>query len=162
MRSAKIRLDGYYDKYRDARASLSGGEPAIRSGFDVYMEGGALIYAKAPCAEWDARGRFFLSVFPADPRDLPQSARDAGLAHEPLNFDFEHGAGAIFDGKRAIVREMPGYPISRIETGQLIPPARASCGAGAQRSAISGLQGQVCGRRDAGWTPGTPHPSLPP
>ena len=118
--SAKIRLDGYYDRYRDALASLSS-DPAIRSDFDVYLEGGALTYVKSPCGESDARGRFFLSVFPADPSDLPQSARDAGLAHQPLNFDFERGAGAIFDGKCAVFRELPEYRISRIETGQWLP-----------------------------------------
>ena len=113
---AAILFDAYYERYRDALASLSG-EPAMRSDFDVYMKDGALTYVKSPCAESDARGRFFLSVFPADPSDLPQSAIDAGLKHEPLNFDFQRD-GAIFGGKCVIVRDLPDYPISRIETGQ--------------------------------------------
>ena len=100
-------------------ASLSGA-PVARSGFDVYLEGDTLIYLKEGCAESDARGRFFLSVFPEDPRDLPQTARDAGLEHEPLNFDF-HRHGAIFDGKCVIIRKLPGYPIRRVETGQWLP-----------------------------------------
>ena len=114
--SAEILFDGFYERYRRALASLSGA-PAARSDFDVYLEGDTLIYIKDVCAESDARGRFFLSVFPADPRDLPQAARDAGLEHEPLNFDFAE-RGAIFDGKCVIVRDLPGYPISRVETGQ--------------------------------------------
>ena len=114
--SARILFDAYYQPYRDALASLSG-QPAMRSDFDVYMEDGALTYVKAPCGEADARGRFFLSAFPADPDDLPQWARDAGLEHEPLNFDFAR-EGAIFDGKCVIIRDLPDYPISRIETGQ--------------------------------------------
>ena len=119
--SAVIPFDAYYDRYRRALASLSS-EPAMRSDFDVYMEGGALTYVKEGCEEYDTRGRFFLSVFPADPRDLPQTARDAGLEHEPLNFDFaERGAGAIFDGKCAIIQALPDYPISRVETGQFAP-----------------------------------------
>ena len=114
--SAAIPLDAYYERYRDALASLPG-EPAMRSDFDVYLEGDTLTYVKAPCAESDARGRFFLSVFPADPRDLPRSARDAGTEHEPLNFDFDQ-YGAALDGKCVVIRELPDYPISRIETGQ--------------------------------------------
>jgi len=107
----------YRATYAAARASAplaSGG------GFAIYQDGDALIYAKEGCGETDARGRFFLSVFPVDQDDLPQTARDAGLEHEPLNFDF-HRYGAIFDGKCVIVRELPDYPISRIETGQWIP-----------------------------------------
>ena len=130
--SAQIRFAGYLDRYRRALASLSG-EPAMRSDFDVYMEDGRLIYVKTHCSEPDARGRFFLSVFPADPSDLSQDARDAGFAHEPLNFDFAQ-YGAIFDGKCVIIQDLPDYPISRIETGQWIPgegelwSARASVG----------------------------------
>ena len=117
--SGEILFDGYYERYRDARASLSG-EPAARSDFDVYVEDGGLIYVKAPCGEADARARFFLSVFPSDPSDLPQTARDAELEHEPLNFDFDQ-YGAIFDGKCVIIRDLPDYPISRVETGQFAP-----------------------------------------
>ena len=114
--SAEIQLDGYYERYREALAPLSG-EPAMRSDFDVYMEGGTLTYVKEVCSESDARGRFFLSVFPADANDLPQAARDAGSEHEALNFDFQQH-GAVFDGKCVVIRDLPDYPISRIETGQ--------------------------------------------
>ena len=117
--SAIIPIDESSERYRRALASLSG-EPAARSGFDVYLQDGTLTYVKSPCAESDARGRFFLSVFPADPRDLSQAARDAGLEHEPLNFGFERHGG-IFDGKCVIVRYLPDYPISRVETGQWLP-----------------------------------------
>ena len=117
--SARIILDGFHERYRRALASLSG-DPAIRSDFDVYMEDGALIYVKSPCAEGDTRGRFALSVYPADSSDLPKRARDAGLEHEPLNFDFAE-YGAVFDGKCAIIRRLPSYPIGSIETGQWIP-----------------------------------------
>jgi len=119
MWSARIIFDGYADMFRLALSSLSGA-PAARSGFDIWLDGGALIYIKEACAEADARGRFFLSIFPQDANDLSQSARDAELEHEPLNFDF-HQHGAIFDGKCAIIRNLPDYPISRIQTGQWIP-----------------------------------------
>ena len=117
--SVEIRMPGYYETFRRALASLSG-EPAARSGFDIWLDGGRLIYVKDDCGEDDARGRFFLSVFPADPNDLPQSPRNAGFEHEPLNFDF-HRYGAILDGKCVIIRELPNYPISHIQTGQWIP-----------------------------------------
>ena len=119
MWSALILLEGHYQRHRRALASLASEQPAIRSDFDVYVKDGALTYVKEGCAQDDTRGRFFLSVFPAEPRDLSQYARDAGLEHEPLNFDFARGA--IFDGKCAIIRELPDYRISHIETGQFIP-----------------------------------------
>ena len=88
--------------------------------FDVYQDGGALVYVKAPCAADDARGRFWLSIFPADEADLSQSARDDGRSHNSLNFDF-HSYGAIFDGKCVIPRPLPDYLIAAIETGQWVP-----------------------------------------
>ncbi len=118
---AKVPFAAYYERYRDALAALADGDPAIRSDFDVYAEGGTLTYVKRGCdEEADARGRFFLSVFPADPSDLPQSARGAGLEHEALNFDF-HWFGAAIGGDCVIIRDLPDYPISHIETGQWIP-----------------------------------------
>ena len=67
-----------------------------------------------------ALARFSLSAFPFARNDLPKWARDAGLEHESLNFDFAE-YGAIFDGKCAIIRRLPNYPIGSIETGQWIP-----------------------------------------
>ena len=105
---------------RRLRRAESSDEPAIRSDFDIYVDGDSLIYAKKPCAAADARGRFWLSVFPEDPADLPQDRSAAGFEHESLNFDFAN-YGAIVGGDCVIVRELPDYPISRIETGQVIP-----------------------------------------
>ena len=117
--SVKIPLAGYRERYERALSRLSG-EPAARSGFDIWLDGGALTYVKENCDEDDTRGRFFLSIFPADLDDLPQSARDAGREHQSLNFDFAR-YGAILDGKCVIVRYLPDYAISRIETGQWLP-----------------------------------------
>ena len=107
------RYEGAYQAVR------SSGEPAARSGFDLYLDGGALYYLKEPCAESDARGRFFLSVHPADADDLPPERR--ALGHDSLNFDFEPPAGAVFNGKCMAARELPDYGIARIETGQDAP-----------------------------------------
>lgn len=107
---------------REYAAVESSGEPLIRSapsgGFDVYMDGDSLTYLKAPCAVRDVRGRFFLSVHPADRQSLPIDRRDIG--HAALNFAFSP-MGVIFDGKCMIRRALPGYEIVKIETGQWIP-----------------------------------------
>ncbi len=120
--SAKVRFPGYYDRYRAALSSLSDSVPAATAGgFDLRADGGALIYIKRRCAQEDARGRFWLSVFPADPIDLPQESRAAGREHQSLNFDFaDHGA-ALDGDICVIIRDLPDYPIDRIETGQWLP-----------------------------------------
>ena len=116
--SVKIPLSGYSERYERALSRLSG-EPAARSGFDIWLDGDTLTYVKENCDDADARGRFFLSIFPADRDDLPQPARDAGQEHQSLNFDFARH-GALLDGKCVIIRRLPDYAISRIETGQWV------------------------------------------
>ena len=101
------------------QAISSSGEPAARSGFDLYLDGDTLSYLKAPCGEGDTRGRIFLSVHPADVRDLPADRREIG--HESLNFTLAPPAGAVFNDKCMATRQLPDYDIARIETGQWIP-----------------------------------------
>ena len=103
---------------REFRRVSEGGEPLIRSGFDVYLDDGALVWLKSPCAEDDARGRFLLSVFPDDPNDLTDHWRDLG--HESRNFTFAL-RGARFDGDCMARVELPDYAIRAIEVGQWIP-----------------------------------------
>ena len=109
------RLAGYEETYR----ATASGDPAARSVFDMYLDGGALIYLKRPCSEDDARGRFFLSVHPVDIADLPEDRREMG--HESLNFDFAPPHGALFSGKCMAILRLPDYEIAKIETGQWIP-----------------------------------------
>ena len=106
-------------RYEYIYQSVASGEPAARSGFDLHTDGEALHYLKEPCSEDDARGRFFLSVHPADAADLPADRRDAG--HESLNFDFAPPFGIILDGKCMARRLLPDYEIAKIETGQWVP-----------------------------------------
>ena len=101
------------------QAAASSGEPAARSDFDLYLQDDTLSYLKEPCAENDARGRFFLSVHPVNIEDLPPDRRDIG--HDSLNFTFAPPAGVIFDGKCVATRQLPGYRIEKIQTGQWIP-----------------------------------------
>ena len=117
--NVQIPLAGYRERYERALSSLSG-EPAAQSGFNIWLDGDTLTYVKENCDEADTRGRFFLSIFPADPSDLPQTARDAGREHQSLNFDFAR-YGALLDGRCVIIRYLPDYAISRIETGQWLP-----------------------------------------
>ena len=110
--------DSALSHYRQEYATAQSGEPSIRSGFDVYMDGAALTYLKEPCSEEDARGRFYLSVHPADTQSLPADRREIG--HDALNFNFSP-MGAVFDDKCMIRRALPDYEIIKIETGQWIP-----------------------------------------
>ncbi len=116
--SARILLPAHYEA---ALSALSGAIPAASAGgFDIYADGDSLTYVKRQCAESDTRGRFSLSAYPSDPSDIADDMRSQNLAHNSLNFAFaEHGAR--FDDKCVIIRELPDYPISRIETGQWLP-----------------------------------------
>ena len=116
--SAEVSPPAYWERYMESLASAP--PDASGGGFGIWLNGGRLTYVKRGCDEDDVRRRFFLSAFPADPSDLPQSAREAGWEHEPLNFDFRD-YGVVVDGDCAIVRDLPGYPLSAIETGQWTP-----------------------------------------
>ena len=107
------------DIYEKMYRAVAEGEPSARAEFDLYLEDGALTYLKEPCGADDARGRFFLSVHPADAGDLPPHRREAG--HWSLNFDFAPPIGAVFNGKCMATRQLPDYEIEKIETGQWIP-----------------------------------------
>ena len=90
-------------------------EPAARGAFDIYADGGALIYAKRPCDADDTRPRFFLHAYAADFYDLPKERRFEGF--EGLDFRFgEHGT--IFGDTCMARAELPQYAISKIDTGQ--------------------------------------------
>ncbi len=114
------------DDYAAALSALSDNQrppDASGGGFEIYYadaDSGALTYVKRRCSDADRRARFFLSAFPADLSDLPQAERDAGRDHEPLNFDFQL-YGAALGGVCVVIRRLPDYPISRIETGQWTP-----------------------------------------
>ena len=90
-----------------------------RSVFDVHLRGNAVSYLKSPCGAADARGRFFLHVYPEDVESLPARRRQHGF--DSLDFDY-HGLAALAWGGRCIAtRTLPGYPIVRVRTGQFTP-----------------------------------------
>ena len=101
------------------RAMASSGEPAARGVFDLYADdgdgGGALVYAKRPCAAADTRTRFFLHAYAADFDDLPRNRRLQGF--EGLDFHFGE-RGAIFADACMARADLPDYALSKIDTGQ--------------------------------------------
>ena len=91
------------------------GQPVARSDFDVYLRGDSLAYLKENCAAGDADARFFLHIIPADTADLPVVRREYGLE----NLDFQFGYHGSYAGDKCVIeRELPGYAIERIQTGQ--------------------------------------------
>ena len=111
------------ERHRERYAELSAREPLVRDEYDVYLYGRALAYLKEPCSEEDARGRFLLSVFPADPNDIPPDRKAAGARHIGMNFDFDRH-GVIFDGKCMISHPLPDFAIESLEIGRWIPGER--------------------------------------
>ena len=106
------------EKWRREYARASAGQPIVRSRFDIYLDGAALIYTKEPCAEEDTRGRFLVSVFPANEDDLPSDR--LALGHESRNFTFKN-QGVRAGGMCVARAALPAYPIERLELGQWMP-----------------------------------------
>ena len=95
-----------------SRAERLAGEP-----FEVYLDGGRLVYAREGCVEADVATRFFLHVVPRDPADLPANRRESGFAN--LDFWFRDGDYGYEAGGRCVTaRELPRYPIASIRTWQ--------------------------------------------
>ena len=93
------------------------GQPVAQSDFDVYLSGNGLAYLKENCDQSDAGARFFLHIFPIDPADLPADGREHGFD----NLDFQLADhGARIGDKCVAGRELPGYAIERIRTGQFV------------------------------------------
>ena len=98
-------------------------EPLIRSDFDVYQDGGALIYVKDDCRNDDVSESFFLTVFPADQSVLSDDRRRYG--YDDLSFQFQDQG--VQRGARCIaVAPLPDYHIDHIHTGQYIDRADGS------------------------------------
>ena len=93
------------------------GAPVAQSRFALYLSGNFLTYFKEPCAPGDTDARFFLHVFPAESADLSADGSEFGF--ENLDFQFaDHGA---YTGDKCVAeRELPGYAIERIRTGQFV------------------------------------------
>ena len=91
-------------------------DPEIASVFDVFVDGGNLIYQKRPCSAEDVSARFFLHVVPSDIDVLPSDRVELGF--DNLDFDLSDRGGRVGDECVARV-ELPNYEISEIRTGGL-------------------------------------------
>ena len=97
------------------RMIADSGGPVIRSDFDVYLDGRAVIYTRDSCGESDVAAQFFLHVYPVDVRDLPSLLRPEG--RDTFDFGFNTYGWRIGD-RCFVVRQLPPYDIDRIHTGQ--------------------------------------------
>ena len=98
---------------------LGGGQPIIRSDWDVYLVRSSLIYKKEQCAPEDTEPTFFLHLDPVDVNDLPSHRKQYGF--DNLDFAFRDHRPAIEGGVCAVVRVLPDYGIAAIRTGQFVP-----------------------------------------
>ena len=107
------------------------------SGFDLRVENGHLVYAKAPCALNDIAHSFLLHVYPVSVDDLPNHRKRSGFAdlgfrfkapdspvplgssYRSANLDFEDPASG--DGACVVRIALPDYDIAYLRTGQYIP-----------------------------------------
>ena len=103
----------------EAYRSITAGEPVVRSSFDVYLIENELTYVKEPCAPADTESLFFLHIIPADTNDLPAVRKQHGFNN--LDFHFRWDGGRRFGGKCLVIRPLPDYKITSIQTGQFIP-----------------------------------------
>ena len=98
-------------------------EPIVRAVFDVYLDGGRLIYVKDRCTLADITLKeqrdFFLSVTPVNPADLPWHRRRFGFVKLHVwALDRWPWRSIVLDGRCLLGASLPGYPVARIVTGQ--------------------------------------------
>ena len=95
-----------------------GGDPTIKSYFNVYRHESRLIYIRESCVDSDTDAKFFLHIYPVDADDIPTERRESGF--DNLGFVFETH-GLMFDGMCVASIGLPDYDIKRIRTGQWEP-----------------------------------------
>ena len=105
-------------RFQEIEEGLAGLRPVAAGVFDIYLDGGTLVYRRETCDAADVGGRFYLHIFPADADELPADRQDHGFVNR--GFDFPE-YGAMRDGKCLAVAPLPDYDIARIRTGQYIP-----------------------------------------
>ena len=94
--------------------AATAGEPTMRGAFDVYLdlEGGALTFAREPCAAEDVELRFFANFYPADAGDLEGERPYNGVGFALTDHGLRYG------GKCMTTIEAPDYPLARVTAGQ--------------------------------------------
>ena len=97
---------------------ISSESPIIQSRYDVYLDGGRLLYVKGSCKEADRTTWFFLHVVPVDTSELGEGREEHGF--DNLDFRFSSGRGWRSGGSCFVVVELPEYEIHEIDTGQTV------------------------------------------
>ena len=94
--------------YRDLRRAVMAGEPVARAGgFDVYLHGKRLAWAKEACEPGALRREFRFKLYPVDAGRL--------LAHHQKQGYFELSVrGVRFDGKCLGAARLPDFALARI------------------------------------------------
>ncbi len=120
---ADVAVSAGRDYRRAHKATIAGeyGGAAARSNYDVYLdddgESKALIYVKEPCVAEDARARFFLHIVPENEANLADERKASGF--DNMDFGFAD-YGLSWGGVCVAVRELPGYGVGRVRTGQYV------------------------------------------
>ena len=110
-----------FTRFREIEAGLAGLRPAAAAGdFELYLDGGLLVYRRETCDAADVAARFYLHLFPANAANLPSDRQAHGFVNRGFSFA-EYGA--MRDGKCLAVAPLPDYPLARIRTGQHSPGA---------------------------------------
>ena len=95
------------DRYRAAYRAAVAGEPLLRTelGFDLYLEGSTLTWAKESCRPEDSKPGFVLRAVPVEGREI--------------HMDFHFGRyGVRVDGHCLIRRPLPDHPIRALKIGR--------------------------------------------
>ena len=99
-----------------------GRPPVVLSDWDIYLsDGRKLVYKKEACDQADAAARFFLHPIPHHRLAMPLRRWPYGF--DNLDFRF-NDFGFRFDDTCIAVRELPGYRIRSIRTGQYTGESR--------------------------------------
>ena len=111
---------------RDAEANQADkGTLLARSAYDVYLRHNRLVYVnnKNQCRRGEGEGqrRFYVDVYPADPRNLHGGWPDIG--YERLAFRVWAWRDCRTGGWVVPV-QLPDYEIARVKTGQIAPDGR--------------------------------------
>ncbi len=91
----------------------------IASDFEVYLDGGYLVYVKEECRPSDRKAKFFLHLKPVDKDALAQDRVQYGFD----NLDFYDRGFKIDDSGCSMRRLLPPYAIRHIRTGQFAKDA---------------------------------------
>ena len=110
-------IDDFIELYRTTyQQTVSAGDPAARSHFDVHLGDDTLVFVRESCVREDVRPRrIFVDVTLEDPKDLPRQHERYGSDSPVLQL---LTYSALFEGKCIAVLSLPGYPVSHIRTGQ--------------------------------------------